>query len=66
MANPRTECVTEPKDFPFFGIQKSCHKSFFMTHTFDSGGFFTFLAALDHGAPVAAADYAQWDIGLAL
>ena len=33
-------------------LQKSWLKLFYMTHTFDSGGFFTFLVALAHGAPL--------------
>ena len=49
--NPRIKCVTQPKKFFFFFKQKSSLKLFFITHTFDSGGFFTFLLYLAHGAP---------------
>ena len=38
----------------FFFKQKSSLKLFFITHTFDSGGFFTFLLDLAHGAPWAS------------
>ena len=38
----------------FFFQAESSLKLFFITHTFDSGGFFTFLLDLAHGAPWAS------------
>jgi hypothetical protein len=49
--NPKIKFVTQPNKF--FFKQKSSLKLFFITHTFDSGGFFTFLLDLAHGAPWA-------------